>query len=343
MDNLDKLDGQNLSMPMNLDAEGYFDRQCHSVNCGLEFKVLMSDWKNLFKDEQVFCPFCRHDAPANEWQTDEQASQIKKQVVGYVGGIVKNHVTNVLRAALEGIGNERVRPVPHPDKKSNVTISWNLLGATANHIFVPITAKEAFTLKVTCEECSAHYAVIGSGFFCPNCGHNSAERTFDDALRKAVAKLDYQRVVRNSVVNKDQVDNAELVIRDLAETALSACVGAFQRLCEQLFKRHFPNVTVPFNIFQRLDAASDLWRNQLGFGYDYWLSEAQFQEMKILYQRRHLLAHNEGIVDNMYVQKSADTAYKEGQRIVVKEKDVRSLIEHVSTIASGLKGALTKT
>ena len=62
--------------------------------------------------------------------------------------------------------------------------------------------------------------------------------------------------------------------------------------------------------------------------------------MKMLYQRRHLLAHSEGMADDKYLQKSQGNSYKPFQRFVVKEKDVGMLIGYVSTIASGLKDAL---
>ena len=60
----------------------------------------------------------------------------------------------------------------------------------------------------------------------------------------------------------------------------------------------------------------------------------------MLYQRRHLLAHSEGMVDDRYLQKSQDTAYKAGQRIVIKEKDVRVLMGYVRIIADNLKGSM---
>jgi hypothetical protein len=34
--------------------------------CMTDFKVKFDDWKNLVKDEQVFCPVCRHEAELGE-------------------------------------------------------------------------------------------------------------------------------------------------------------------------------------------------------------------------------------------------------------------------------------
>ena len=52
------------------------------------------------------------------------------------------------------------------------------------HVMLPIPVKEIMNLQITCEQCNARYSVLGCAFFCPCCGHNSVERTFDDSLKK---------------------------------------------------------------------------------------------------------------------------------------------------------------
>ncbi|MCG7947314.1 MAG: hypothetical protein N0C84_13305 [Candidatus Thiodiazotropha taylori] len=94
-----------------------------------------------------------------------------------------------------------------------------------------------------------------------------------------------------------------------------------------------PYGKAPMNTFQRFDQGSDYWKKAIGKGYDDLLSKDEMKSLVILFQKRHLLAHNEGIVDSKYIQKSSDSTYKEGQRIVVSVKDVEqliSLIEHLS-------------
>jgi len=64
--------------------------------------------------------------------------------------------------------------------------------------------------------------------------------------------------------------------------------------------------------------------------------------LKILYQRRHILAHNEGIVDAKYIEKSDDSSYKEGQRIVVSDRDIDDLLNCLEKLGSGLKTACNR-
>jgi hypothetical protein len=62
---LDQLNGTtSVSVPIESDSEGYYDKECPAENCLFGFKVHGEDWTSLVRDEEVFCPACRHCAPA---------------------------------------------------------------------------------------------------------------------------------------------------------------------------------------------------------------------------------------------------------------------------------------
>ena len=69
--------GVQVSIQLELDDNGYLDRVCPSDECRTHFKVMFDDWRNIVRDEEVFCPLCRHDAKASEWNTPEQLQYIK--------------------------------------------------------------------------------------------------------------------------------------------------------------------------------------------------------------------------------------------------------------------------
>jgi hypothetical protein len=93
----------------------------------------------------------------------------------------------------------------------------------------------------------------------------------------------------------------------------------------------------PFTAFQRLGDASELWEKAIQKGFDSWLEREEIKLLGILYQRRHLLAHNKGIVDSKYIQKSGDNTYKERQRIIVSGKDVENLVTSLEKLATGIE------
>lgn len=191
-------------------------------------------------------------------------------------------------------------------------------------------------LEIECDACLAHFSVIGSAYFCPACGANSVIRTFHDSLRKIRAKRDSEETVRQALSDAVGKDEAELTWRSLRETCLSDGVTAFQKYCEELYE---PFGNAPFNAFQRVDKGSELWRSAIGEGYESWLSAHELSSLKVLYQKRHILAHNEGVVDQRYIEKSGDATYKPGQRLVVSKGDVEMLLSLLEKLGSALGGA----
>lgn len=323
---LNQLNRMQVSVPVSVDKKGYYDKECPNEDCLFQFKVNADDWRNLFTDEAVYCPKCRHAANSDSWWTTEQLEEAKRQAI--------KHVKGAIGTALQNDAKNFNRKQP---KTGFIKMSMNFTGTTASHIILPIPAQEEMQLEIHCEKCNANFAVIGSAFFCPCCGHNSVERTFDDSIKKVETKINSLSLIRKAFKEIGQIDEGEITCLSLIETGLSDCVVAFQRFSEETFQRFANNEKVPFNAFQRLDTGSTLWKKVLNEGYEDWLSTKELSELNVLFQKRHILAHNEGMVDEKYIERSKDTSYKLGQRIVVKEKDVIQLIYLIQKIVTRLR------
>jgi hypothetical protein len=261
----------------------------------------------------------------DSWWTTEQIEEAKSRALEQV----KNLIANAFQEDADTFNK---------DCKNNfIKMSLSVEGTNATKVIIPIPAKEAMELKIKCEKCGARFAVIGSAFFCPCCGYNSVERTFKDSLNKVKVKLDNIDIIRKALIKNNGKDEAEITSRSLIESCLSDIVVAFQRLAEKLFAKISKAPTPFFNVFQRIDDSSKLWKSICGKGYDDWLIPNEMEELKILFQKRHLLAHCEGIVDQRYIDKSGDTTYKVGQRIVVKTDDIYRLLYLVEVISSKIR------
>jgi hypothetical protein len=322
MKTLKGLEGRSVSIPIEADTKGYIDKQCPAEDCEFLFKINEEDGKNIFRDVAVWCPMCRHEAPADQWYTIAQVKHSRDEALT----VVKGEINQAMRTDARNFNRRQPR-------KGFLSMSMDVKGGTNRTYILPVRAAETMQLEIQCDNCSARFAVIGSAYFCPACGFNSVIRTFNDSLRKIKAKKNGEDAVRASLIQAVGQDDAELTCRSLRETCLTDGVTAFQKYCEGLFE---PYGTVPMNAFQRIDDGSDLWRNTVGVGYDEWLLPREIDALKILYQKRHLFAHQEGIVDDRYVQRSGDTTYKPGQRIVVSRGDIEALLELLEKLGRGL-------
>src|SRR5215471_2785859 len=81
---LKRLQGATVAVPDPVDAEGYRDRECPAEMCLFGFKVHHEDWRDKVRDEEVFCPFCGHAAPAQSWATREQVESLKATAVAQI-------------------------------------------------------------------------------------------------------------------------------------------------------------------------------------------------------------------------------------------------------------------
>lgn len=132
-------------------------------------------------------------------------------------------------------------------------------------------------------------------------------------------------------------DEAENTVRSLIETSLGESVVAFQRFCEVKFSTRVPGKNVRFNTFQNIENGATYWKDILGETYADWITVDEMTKLNILFQKRHLLAHREGIIDQKYLDKTCDSLYKVGQRIVIKEKDVLELVGLVEKLVDTLR------
>ena len=66
------------------------------------------------------------------------------------------------------------------------------------------------------------------------------------------------------------------------------------------------------------------------------LDPPDLDALKVFFQQRHLLANREGIVDQEYIDRTQDTSYRVGQKLVVKASAVNRLADLVERLASQL-------
>lgn len=321
--------GVYLHIPLRADEEGFIDRECPSENCLFQFKVHCEDWKKLSDEKCACCPLCGHKAPLTHWWTKQQLAHAKEEAIN----VARGSISEALRKTASNFNRNQPRT-------GFIRMSMETHGLKGKRAMIPIPSTESFELQIKCEKCGSRFAVIGSAFFCPCCGYSSVIRMFDDALKKVQVKIETVPLLKKIYGEQGKRDEGEMVARSLIETCLADCVVAFQRFSEQHYIS-IPNAkNIRMNVFQNIDEGNTLWKTTIGKGYEDWLSAKEMEELKTIFQRRHLLAHLDGIVDQRYLDKSGDTSYTLGQRIVTRESEVFCLVSIIKKLAEGIKEAV---
>ncbi len=310
---------QQIEVPLDRDADGYADKECPAEACLFQFKIHSEDWKNIVRDEEVFCPSCRHTAPANSWYTTAQIEAAKQ----YAFGTVVNRLNGAMRADAQA-SKRRQKP------GAFLSITLDVKGGR-DAVLVPVAAVEPMRLRAICENCGCRYSFVGAAYFCPSCGKNSASHTFLQTLATIRTAAGLGETLRSTL----GPDEAEVMTRALLEKAMQDTVTSFQLLAEQLYEAR-TGKTARRNAFQSLDAGSELWAAELSASYEQLLDAAAVQRLRVYYQQRHLLAHQQGIVDCEYVSRSGDTSYAVGQRLVIKGSAILEFADLVERLGTAL-------
>jgi uncharacterized protein YbaR (Trm112 family) len=319
--------GVRVPVSLPLDGKGYLDRWCPAKVCAASFRVLFEDWRNLVRDEVVYCPICRHEANSTEWNTEEQIQYIKK--VGL------NYATRAIGNALSQDAQSFNRQQP---KKGFVQMTMSFKPGT-HIVIVPIEAAEAMEQSFMCESCGCRYASVGAAFFCPACGYNSAITTFDNSVETVLKTIYSVEEIRAVVRKSFDADTAEDSARQIIESSFCKLVSSFERFTEATFAL-LPNAAqfnLRKNVFQNLGESSKLWYQATSKGYEDMLTTSELADLNRLFQQRHLLTHEEGMVDKEYITRTNDMTYSVGQRLIIRETSVRQLADLIVKLASQLK------
>ena len=255
-----------ISISIHYDKKGYLDRECPHKDCHYVFKVLGKDWDKKISNREAYCPMCRNKAPADQWYTQSQQERIDK--------IAKNQVRNNLLDQIERPLMELARATR---KNSFIKITYT----PARRIVLPNTVyqRKAWETEICCEKCGMHYSVIGTAYFCPCCGHNSAVNSFNDSLNAIKIEIDSLADMKKMLMDKHNADIAETKFRQTIESSICLMVSAFQKFACSKYEELLGHSSSG-NDFQIIDKGSHLFEEVTGKKYSDWLSDPELDFMK---------------------------------------------------------------
>ena len=314
-----------LSIPISLksDENGYIDRKCPNENCLYQFKIKLKDWEDKVSGAEVHCPMCGHIDSSDNWWTQEQREQMQE--------IVQNYAANLIQKTLD----KSFRDLERSTRGNKIIKITYKPGRRLSFINNPIEQMPEWEQEITCEKCGTTYSIIGSAYFCPCCGYNSASSSFSESLDIIQKELDSIESIKELFSEKYGIDMSEAMCRTMIENSLGDCVSAFQKFAERRYTE-ITGKSARVNDFQIIEKGSNLFFNAIGYGYEKWLSNYELNLLKIYFQRRHLFEHNNGMIDEQYLLKTGDTNYIVGQRLIIRKHEIEKVLEILKKLSNGL-------
>lgn len=185
-----------------------------------------------------------------------------------------------------------------------------------------IIAEERQQLHYRCERCDTPQDILGLVGYCCSCGQRNDLTCLKTSLERIQGELRQGR-------------QSEGAIRD----TVSAFDGFVSGLAKQLLARiplHPRRRNVWTQAFHKLGPVLKNFEEHFGFSLRRRLgNEEDF--MALMFERRHLYEHRQGIVDQRYLDESGDaTGLRVGQRIEDTQDNAFRLISAVSRLADAI-------
>lgn len=303
--------GSQFSISLPADEEGFIGRECPVTECEGYFKIQLGTG---LQGENItcHCPYCGYEAGSDKFFTKAQ--------VEYAQSVVMHEVTGALLKDLKTLEfNHR------PRGACGIGISMKVTGQpTAIRSY----RESKLETEVVCDRCTLRYTIYGVFGFCPDCAaHNSLQ----------ILNKNLELVQKHLVVAETQeAQIAQHFIGNALEDCISAFDGFGRETC-RVFAAKAANPEKAAKIrFQNIAAARVHIKEQ--FGVDFAATSAPEDWTCILraFQKRHLLAHKMGVVDEEYLSVTKDSLAELGRKIEISSNEVNHLVSRLKFLGDEL-------
>jgi hypothetical protein len=301
---------------MPTDAKGLIGRECPNRDCRGYFKI-KSGTGLKGTNIPCHCPYCGFTGAADRFHTREQ--------VAYAKSVALNYVTDELNRALK-----RMEFDHRPSGPFGVGISLRVKEAQ-RHPIHSYREKELET-DVICDRCTLVYAIFGAFAFCPDCGaHNSFTilcKNLEIAGKLLALAANQERAL------------ADQLVGDALENVISAFDGFGRELCKVSATKSVNAAEAADVRFQNLIGARNRLQKLFGLDMMTFVTASDWDFACRCFQKRHLLAHKMGVVDQDYIEATKDATATIGRKIQITPEEVKRLIAIVRALGEKLSQAL---
>lgn len=308
MNNLRNL-GTQFSIPIRADEDGYLGRECPVEECLGYFKI--TPGTGVKGPAPCHCPYCGHSGESRTFFTREQ--------IEYARSVVMRKVTEAIHKDLKSLEFEH-----KPQGMFGIGISMKV------HESAPLPIRyyreKLLETEVVCDNCSLRYAIYGVFGWCPDCGVHNSLQILVKNLELAKKEL--------TLAKAADTELADHLIGDALENVVSTFDGFGREICVQKGADiHFQNIA----------GARRRVQDMFGFDFADSLAADDWDCACRIFQKRHLLAHKMGVIDDEYLQRANDPGAVAGRKVRVSHDEVNSAIGIIEALGRRLFGGVLPT
>jgi endogenous inhibitor of DNA gyrase (YacG/DUF329 family) len=321
--------GFSVSVPVLTDEEGFFGRECPA--CERFFKLREDQWLALPDDVTTTCPYCGHESiDPSDFTTQQQLERARSAGMA----IAEQYVHKAIRETFGGLQTPRLRP---GQSGVQITVSNSPpppVGSLLSYV------EEQVRRTITCDNCQTQYGVYGATAFCPICGPRAAADTVLEAIERGKRALALEDALPEDLREQARADG---VFDKAAADAVKETVTLFEVFTrDQFISRVAGHEAIVkkkgHGVFQRIDDIDALFVEHVGTAISALVEKDVWQRLQTVFQQRHVLVHQQGIVDQQYVDRVAHARQQPGQRLVLGRPDAEQALDALEAVVRAVGG-----
>lgn len=177
----------------------------------------------------------------------------------------------------------------------------------------------------TCK-CGLTYSIIGVTVICPNCVIFNSRQLFLDQLEK----------IKSSIKRDNDWENLS--------DCLAKLVSQFDGYGRATIRFQYFTGVIPSSVksisFQNLEGANRNLEKEFQIVIKDFVDPIEWNLLFKYFQRRHVIVHSLGAIDQDYIDKTGDTTVRLGQKIPLDENEMLQVIEITRNLAIKIYGYL---
>jgi hypothetical protein len=204
--------------------------------------------------------------------------------------------------------------------------------------------KQQYHFKCETKDCKAETDILGEYGYCPRCARTNARKLFNEKIEKMLNRIAEKKKAFPGSTPSERKARSE-VWEELVKESLSKFEALGKHLRNKLLL--FPMTSKRRKRLEDMNFQTPVPTNKdllewFDIGLFEWPGDANIPQrsmpesdlpfIKEMIQKRHILMHNGGLVDEDYLKYSGDKGVILGERISISSKEAKRFIECVRTM-----------
>lgn len=293
---------------MPKDENGMLGREC--LKCERYFKLKPGTG---LPTDNCHCPYCEYVGPSNTFWTQEQIEYAKSIAM-------QQAFDQVIKPSLDRL-TDYLKSLENSTRNSLIKIKVEITGTEMEFPVEYYSEKELET-KVVCNECGLNFSIYGVFSNCPDCNRTNGFLIYDSSLE----------VIQRKLTIFSQPELPEDIRESALNTILTSAISAFDGLGKELKKRQ-PEIykSKSKNLFQNLYLLNKV-RSQY---FEQNINE--FSELLKMFQIRHCVEHNMGVIDKDCIEKIPELKSYEGKKYKLSKGELESFLRRMKELGNYVK------